>query len=152
MKEVKELTGVHCEQTDSPECIVISFDISCIGNIIVPRRFSVKISKYYPHCRPVVTCLDNNFQSNCITSNGEVLHPILQENWSALCSLKTVIVVLDNMRTQLVFNQPPSADIPAAPLNSPVCHRLSSTNMSESPMMIASSGSTTDTEYLSMEN
>jgi len=62
----------------------------------------VKVSEYYPHSSPVVTCLDRQFTGPFIDNQGEIQHMYLQNGWSAIGTLRTVIDIIQNLRPYFV--------------------------------------------------
>eukprot|EP00981_Chlorochromonas_danica_P010620 scaffold3290_cov165-Ochromonas_danica.AAC.63 len=57
-------------------------------------RFIVEVSKFYPHDRPSVRCLEDSIQSPHVQPGGLVTHVELMGNWRATNSLRTVIYAL----------------------------------------------------------
>jgi ubiquitin-protein ligase len=102
IKELKDLEGIHIELTENPASVIIIFDpmghsINSF-DCIVPSRFRIEVSRYYPHTHPKVTCLDTGCQNLFIANSGLVTHVQLTENWSPIGSLLTVIDVLRGIR------------------------------------------------------
>eukprot|EP01039_Chlorochromonas_danica_P002101 gene2100-2295_t len=56
--------------------------------------FIVEVSKFYPHDRPSVRCLEDSIQSPHVQPGGLVTHVELMGNWRATNSLRTVIYAL----------------------------------------------------------
>lgn len=56
--------------------------------------FIVEVSKFYPHDRPSVRCLEDSIQSHYVQPGGLVTHVDLMANWRATNSLTTVISAL----------------------------------------------------------
>jgi hypothetical protein len=65
----------------------------------------MKVSKYYPHEKPTVICVDSEFRSGPVGADGEVHHPYLQEYWTAMGSLKAVVQLLSTMRSSNMFQK-----------------------------------------------
>lgn len=97
-KDLQEMQGLKelrlaVELTDNPASVILNFDVSDDDSI--PSSFLVEVPRYYPHSRPVVTCLQEKFRNTTyIGSTREVLHSLLWENWSAIGSLRTVVDIL----------------------------------------------------------
>lgn len=98
-KDLKEIQGMKelrlaVELTDNPASVILNFDVGDDDSI--PSSFLVEVPRYYPHSRPVVTCLQEKFRSTrYIGSSREVLHTTLcEKGWSAIGSLSTVIDIL----------------------------------------------------------
>ena len=154
MKEVKEMSGISCELADIPECVYLTFERSEFGNVAVPCRFMVKVSKYYPHTKPTVIVLENQFRGICTTEEGEVMHPLLHERWTALNSLRTVVLVLDGMRGQLQFthftqNQSTMSNGDANYMGTPMSEKKTAIS---NDMVFSPSSAAVDAEYLVMEH
>jgi hypothetical protein len=139
-----------CELSDDPECAYITFEYGQMGSIAVPRRFMVRVSKYYPHARPVVTCLEPQFRCAAIAADGEVLSPLLCEQWSAVNSIKTVVQILSRMRMESASTLPYSA--PAIiPIGTPQRHGSPRTNGMQC-VLSPDSATTVESECVVMEN
>lgn len=106
MKDTKDIIGVWCEMSEYPACVMITFD-EVSGTAPTPRRFMVKVSKYYPHDRPLVVCMDAGYQNVSLGAGGEVRHTYLQEGWTAMGSLRSIITLLAAMRASDMFAKPP---------------------------------------------
>lgn len=61
-----------------------------------PHLFSIMIPKYYPHYPPQIKCLyvpmSNSY--NYIEPNGDVTHPDITDNWTALDSFEKIVQTL----------------------------------------------------------
>jgi len=93
----------------------IEFVAQCGIQICCPCRFSVLVPSYYPHNVPVVVCQDEAFveawshSSDYVDSKGIVQHPLFHQiNWTALCSLKDIVIALSEIRTAMHLCSGPS--------------------------------------------
>lgn len=141
---------MKCELSDDPECAYITYEQGQVGNIPVPCRFMVRVSKYYPHARPVVTCLEPQYRCAAIAPDGEVLSPLLREHWSAVNSLKTVVQILSRMRAESSSVVPVPVPVPI-PVGTPR-RRVSSANDNVQYMLSPDSATTVESECGIMEN
>ena len=97
-KDLKDLIGNQefiLEHSSEPSVVLISFCDSCI---FLPNKFKVKVPRFYPHDRPKVDCLDIGFVNNNINLTGNVVHPIIAEDWNATKTLADVIYTLKLIR------------------------------------------------------
>lgn len=117
-KDLQEMQGLKelrlaVELTDNPASVILNFDVSDDDSI--PSSFLVEVPRYYPHSRPVVTCLQEKFRNTTyIGSTREVLHSLLCENWSAIGSLRTVVDILLQIMATYYHDYGPSASIVTA--------------------------------------
>ena len=92
------------------------------GSVVLPSLFAVSVSKFYPHNCPEVKCLDysvmmnrhdstrmgdedGSFEANVsslIDLEGNIRHPLLTEQWSALFGLRDIVVMLVGFRETLL--------------------------------------------------
>jgi ubiquitin-protein ligase len=98
------------ENTSEPGSVLIKFVDS--NSDSSPSIYLIMVEKYYPHQRPIVKCLQENYQCISILISGEVVHTALCDEWTAINSLSTIIDVLNNIRinnyshhNQPLFNQ-----------------------------------------------
>ena len=103
LKEVRDIQGVRFDLTDDPSSTVIVFHNGTVdmdGAHKLPSKFLVKVSRYYPHVCPTITCLDEEFCSSYIEKDGNVKHEKLHEGWSAIGTLRTIVEILLSIRNQ----------------------------------------------------
>lgn len=93
---------IECEFTDDPACLLVTFKDNPHNNICIPCKFMVKVSKYYPHNSPIVTCLDEHLSAPFIDANGEIQHMYLQNGWSAIGTLRTLLDIIQSLRPYFV--------------------------------------------------
>jgi ubiquitin-protein ligase len=87
------MEGVRIETTYDPSTIFVIFESTTL-----PNKFSVTVPRYYPHVQPVVKSLDRDIQNIFIGDDGIVNHESLNQNWSALYSISTIVEILSLMR------------------------------------------------------
>jgi ubiquitin-protein ligase len=63
-----------------------------------PALFRISVPRYYPHNHPIVFCITEGFPCPFISPTGEITHPRLREDWSAVGTLLTVIETLQSIR------------------------------------------------------
>ncbi len=68
-----------------------------------PDHFQIIIPNYYPHDKPIIKCLDMNYYNEFILQNGNVLHPNIELNWNALCTLDNIIDTIQIIRMSFVY-------------------------------------------------
>jgi hypothetical protein len=96
--------GIHVDTTDNPSAAVLRFlNVTILHSSPMPSIFLITVSRYYPHTKPTVVCLEKGFESNYISENGEVTHRQLDEQWLAIYSLRNVIEVLEEIRSSYCF-------------------------------------------------
>lgn len=112
MIEVQNLDHISVEETESSSSIIITFKFPTVlsydigisdhtSEIEIPRAFLITISRFYPHTCPQIQCIQPNIVSSAyILPDGNVQHPALGDNWSALGSLWTVIEILTFIRSE----------------------------------------------------
>ena len=67
-------------------------------------RFLFTVARYYPHNAPTVKCLDYSMVLPHIDINGNVTHRALNEDWSAICTIETVLQALDEVCKQIRYS------------------------------------------------
>jgi hypothetical protein len=94
IKELRDMIGIRIESTIDPATIIIFFESNDL-----PNKFSVNVTRYYPHAHPIVVCLSPR-PPGChfIDNNGLVIHSSLMECWSAVHSLRNVVEVINTLR------------------------------------------------------
>ena len=97
-----ELNYVRCAFTEEPSALLLNYKDSTFNGVRIPTRFMLKVSKYYPHQSPVVTCLQAEFCASFVSPDGEILHTHLQSGWSALGTIKTVVDIIQSVRPHFV--------------------------------------------------
>jgi len=97
-----DLPYVQCAFTEDPSALLLNYKDSMYNGARVPTRFMIKVSKYYPHQSPVVTCLQTEFSATFVSPEGEILHSHLQNQWSALGTIKTVVDIIQSVRPHFV--------------------------------------------------
>mmetsp|Transcript_3255 Transcript_3255/g.5476 ORF Transcript_3255/g.5476 Transcript_3255/m.5476 type:complete len:305 (+) Transcript_3255:114-1028(+) len=102
LKELKNFPGVQFELTDNPSSVIVNYlecNFQCdVHEMRLPSSFLITVPRYYPHANPEVTCMEDGFRSDCIDINGKVTHLQLQNEWSAIGTLATVLQVLECVR------------------------------------------------------
>jgi len=100
IKEATILEDVSIEQTETPSVAIITFKPPLPG---IPNRYIVSVPKFYPHNPPIVRCADPGFEkvSRFWDSAGQVTHPGLTSDWTAMNSLQTVILTLRLIRSEI---------------------------------------------------
>lgn len=104
VKAMGDLSYVQCTFTEDPSALLLNYKDSIYNGTRIPTRFMIKVSKYYPHQSPVVTCLEVEFSATFVSPEGEILHSHLQNQWSALGTIKTVVDIIQSVRPQLCTN------------------------------------------------
>ena len=102
VKAMGDLSYVQCTFTEDPSALLLNYKDSIYNGTRIPTRFMIKVSKYYPHQSPVVTCLEVEFSATFVSPEGEILHSHLQNQWSALGTIKTVVDIIQSVRPHFV--------------------------------------------------
>ena len=102
LKDLEELEGnatVLLEQNDGPSKVSMEYRVDQGFRGSCPNRFEVTVLKRYPHDPPLVRCLDDGFHCRFIDEMGTVMHAGLSENWTAICTLESVVQILQSIRS-----------------------------------------------------
>jgi ubiquitin-protein ligase len=99
-KDIKELkacglNGISLQQSDDSGSIIVQFTEMIP---FAPALFRISVPRYYPHNHPIVFCITEGFPCPFISPTGEITHPRLREDWSAVGTLLTVIETLQSIR------------------------------------------------------
>lgn len=106
LKELKDLTEVVIDLTDDPACVRVRFNVSEQNGVPIPCQFLIKVPRYYPHHSPSVFCIQKQFVSPVIDSHShEISHSHLQNGWSAIGTIRTVLYILEDIRMQFARNE-----------------------------------------------
>lgn len=101
--EAKQRYGLTVTLTDNPSSCILHFPFAEHREI----RFLITVSKYYPHNHPMLRCLDFCTILPFLDNLGNVMHRGLKEDWTAICSIDTIIqilqVVCHQIRESLVY-------------------------------------------------
>ena len=97
LAEIGEQYGVSISSCPDEASVLVDF-VNATG-ASTPRQFIITVPHYYPHVKPVVKCLDYMGGSAYIATDGEVIHDVIGENWTALLSLRDIVGVLMSIRT-----------------------------------------------------
>jgi ubiquitin-protein ligase len=93
--EASGLNGVSFQCADDSGTVIVQF-----ADVIpfAPVTFKISVPRYYPHNPPIIFCVSNGFPCPFILPTGEIVHPGLREEWSAIRTLRTVIDILQSIR------------------------------------------------------
>jgi hypothetical protein len=74
-----------------------------------PGLFTVKVPRFYPHQPPVAIALDAALHGRvpCVGAGGQVLHPLLQKDWSSVMTFKEVLQALRCVHDMCAGGRPP---------------------------------------------
>lgn len=89
------LSGISLEYPDDTGSVIVHYSDSIP---FAPATFRISVPRYYPHNSPIVYCVDRGFTCPFILPTGELIHPSLREEWSAIGTLRTIIEVIQNVR------------------------------------------------------
>ena len=90
IEDVRRINGVIVELTHDPATIILILD----NHHRRPSKFSITVPRFYPHAHPIIKCLDLESYCQFVNSEGYLIHVNVRENWSGVCSLRTIIDVL----------------------------------------------------------
>ena len=107
-KDVNALRGVSGiritpSNTSNSEYFV-NFHDELVG-LRCPSRFLVAAKKFYPHTAPNIQCLEDGFIGDFIGHDGKLVEGLIEQNWTALCSLSDALDILNKIRKELYFRQ-----------------------------------------------
>jgi len=65
------------------------------AGLSLPNIFNIQIPRFYPHQPPIIFC-DCSFYQQCafVGSDGRVIDPLLNQNWSSILTLQDVITTM----------------------------------------------------------
>ena len=85
--------------TNSSSCIV---HLPLSGEKFV--RYLIEVPRYYPHSPPIVKCLDYSMIGNAVDNTGRVMERSINEEWTAICSIETVLQALNNVNQYILLS------------------------------------------------
>ena len=101
MKDIEALENepnIMLETCEDLSRVRVEYRVDQGRELQCPNRFEVAVAKRYPHAAPNVHCLDTGFVCKYIDENGLVHHSSLTKEWTAICSLTSVVEALQYIR------------------------------------------------------
>ena len=100
LNDLADAEGLDFSYPGEPASVVIISDLQ----INCPNRFLLRVPRYYPHEKPKVRCLDLGFSHEYISLDGNITHPLLTSEWSAVYTVSDVIRAIQTIRLVYIKN------------------------------------------------
>lgn len=98
MEDLENNASIVLEQPDEPCRVTVEYRVDPGISGRCPNRFEVTAPKRYPHDAPLVRCIDKGYACRFIDETGTVIHSGLREDWTAICTLGSVVQILQSIR------------------------------------------------------